>query len=111
MCADIYTKAFSDRLKWQSVCALINVVDPKSFSQLVKSKAEMLREQSQEEQSSRPKAQKQDNTEIPFRSSQSFAPKRLLLRRSRDKKLEIRVFGVHRWDKKKQSSVSEVFCG
>ena len=61
MCADIYTKAFSDKLKWQSVCALINVVDPKSFSQLVKSKADTLRDQSQGEQSPRAKAPQQDN--------------------------------------------------
>ena len=53
MCADIYTKAFSDRLKWQAVCSLINVVDPKSLSQLVKSKADLLRETGGEEQSSR----------------------------------------------------------
>ena len=28
MCADIYTKAFTDTTKWQAACWLINVVDP-----------------------------------------------------------------------------------
>ena len=39
MCADIYTKAFTDKVKWGAVCGLINVVDPKEFSRLVQSKA------------------------------------------------------------------------
>ena len=38
MCADIYTKAFTDKAKWTAVCQLINVVDPSSFPHLVKSK-------------------------------------------------------------------------
>ena len=38
MCADIYTKAFPDKAKWNSVCQLINVVEPSSFPHLVKSK-------------------------------------------------------------------------
>ena len=29
MCADIYTEAFTDATKWQAVCDLINIVDPK----------------------------------------------------------------------------------
>ena len=35
MCADIYTKAFSDRVKLQSACDLINIVDPRRLTQLV----------------------------------------------------------------------------
>ena len=38
MCADIYTKAFTDKIKWDSVCWLINIIDPKDFSQLIRSK-------------------------------------------------------------------------
>ena len=38
MCADIYTKAFTDNAKRGAVCQLINVVEPSSFSRLVKSK-------------------------------------------------------------------------
>ena len=28
MCADIYTKAFTDVAKWQTACWLINIADP-----------------------------------------------------------------------------------
>ena len=35
MCADIYTKAFTDATKWQAVCDLINIVDPKRLQQFV----------------------------------------------------------------------------
>ena len=28
MCADIYTKAFTDLARWQHACSLINVIDP-----------------------------------------------------------------------------------
>ena len=35
MCADIYTKAFTDKVKWSAVCCLINVVEPRAFSRLV----------------------------------------------------------------------------
>ena len=31
MAADIYTKGFSDKGKWEAVCWLINVVDPKKL--------------------------------------------------------------------------------
>ena len=30
MCADIYTKAFTEATKWQAVCDLINVVGPRT---------------------------------------------------------------------------------
>ena len=43
MCADIYTKAFTDKVKWGAVCGLINVVEPKALSQLVQTKAAMMR--------------------------------------------------------------------
>ena len=45
MRADIYTKAFSDKAKWLAVCVLINVVDPKQFSQLAKAKFDQQQEQ------------------------------------------------------------------
>ena len=32
MCADIYTKAFTDATKWSAACDLINIVDPKRIS-------------------------------------------------------------------------------
>ena len=35
MCADIYTKAFSDPNKWEAACWLISVVDPAVLSKLV----------------------------------------------------------------------------
>ena len=35
MCADIYTKAFTDATKWQAVCGLINIVDPKRIRQFL----------------------------------------------------------------------------
>ena len=40
MCADIHNKAFTDKVKWASVCGLINIIDPKNFSHLVESKAQ-----------------------------------------------------------------------
>ena len=36
MCADIYTKAFTDGAKWEAACWLINVVDPRRISGLIK---------------------------------------------------------------------------
>ena len=36
MCADIYTKGFSDRLKWRSACDLINIIDPARIKELIK---------------------------------------------------------------------------
>ena len=39
MCADIYTKAFTDADKWKSACWLIGVCDPKELENLaIKSK-------------------------------------------------------------------------
>ena len=35
MCADIYTKAFTEATKWQAVCDLINIVGPKRFKQFL----------------------------------------------------------------------------
>ena len=35
MCADIYTKAFTEATKWQAVCDRINIVDPKRLRQFV----------------------------------------------------------------------------
>ena len=35
MCADIYTKAFTEVTKWQAVCDLINIVDPKRLKQFL----------------------------------------------------------------------------
>ena len=35
MCADIYTKAFTDPLKWKAACWLIGVVDPRELKDLV----------------------------------------------------------------------------
>ena len=61
MCADSYTKAFSDRLKWLAVCALINVVDPKSFAHLVKSKADLHADHGGKEKSSRPVVRQNDD--------------------------------------------------
>ena len=36
MCADIYTKDFSDRLKWRLACDLINIIDPARIKELIK---------------------------------------------------------------------------
>ena len=36
MCADIYTKGFSDRLKWRLACDLINIIDPARIKELIK---------------------------------------------------------------------------
>ena len=33
--ADIYTKAFTEPLKWYAVCLLVNVVDGKKLDQLL----------------------------------------------------------------------------
>ena len=38
MCADIYTKAFTDKVKWQQVCRLINIINPTAFLDLFQSK-------------------------------------------------------------------------
>ena len=35
MCVYIFTKAFTDAAKWEAVCWLINVVDPKRFETLI----------------------------------------------------------------------------
>ena len=35
MCADIYTKAFSDSGKWEAACELINIVDPSKLTKLL----------------------------------------------------------------------------
>ena len=36
MCADIYTKGFTDSLKWEQACWLINVVEPKRLKELLR---------------------------------------------------------------------------
>ena len=36
MCADIYRKAFTEATKWQAVCDLVNIVDPKRLQQFLK---------------------------------------------------------------------------
>ena len=33
---DIYTKGFSDRLKWRLACDLINIIDPARIKELIK---------------------------------------------------------------------------
>jgi hypothetical protein len=35
MCADIYTKAFSDQRKWEAACWLIGVIDPTDLVKIV----------------------------------------------------------------------------
>ena len=35
MCADIYTKAFTDASKWIAACDLINIVDPGRLRQFI----------------------------------------------------------------------------
>ena len=40
MAADIYTKSFTDKAKWQAVCWLINVVDPKLLSTMIRYNAD-----------------------------------------------------------------------
>jgi hypothetical protein len=40
MAADIYTKSFTDKAKWQAVCWLINVVDPKMLSTMIRYNAD-----------------------------------------------------------------------
>ena len=35
MCADIYTKAFTEITKWQAACDLINIVDPVRLNQFM----------------------------------------------------------------------------
>eukprot|EP00972_Heterocapsa_arctica_P092860 13696005-Heterocapsa_arctica.AAC.1 len=42
MCADIYTKAFTDAILWDQVCDLINVVDLKRFHRLMQHVAEVV---------------------------------------------------------------------
>ena len=38
MCADIYTKAFNDAVKWQHACELANIVDPQEFERRLRKK-------------------------------------------------------------------------
>ena len=38
MCADIYTKAFSDAVKWQHACELANIVEPQEFERRLRRK-------------------------------------------------------------------------
>ena len=40
MCADIYTKAFTDADKWRLACWLINICDPKELKELAKRSSE-----------------------------------------------------------------------
>ena len=40
MAADIYIKSFTDKAKWQAVCWLINVVDPKMLSTMIRYNAD-----------------------------------------------------------------------
>eukprot|EP00972_Heterocapsa_arctica_P112709 16433347-Heterocapsa_arctica.AAC.1 len=42
MCADVYTKAFTDAAKWVEVCDLINIVDPKPLLWLIQHTAEVV---------------------------------------------------------------------
>ena len=41
MCADIYTKAFTDASKWEAACWLINVVDPAKLKDLMAHHADL----------------------------------------------------------------------
>eukprot|EP00972_Heterocapsa_arctica_P044286 6538916-Heterocapsa_arctica.AAC.1 len=41
MCADIYTKAFTDAILWVHVCDLINIVDPKRLHGLMQHVSEV----------------------------------------------------------------------
>ena len=41
MCADIYTKTFTDKDKWRHACWLIGLVDPKELSSMLKWMAEL----------------------------------------------------------------------
>ena len=40
MCADIYTKAFTDAIKWQAACDLINILDPARLDTLTRTSSE-----------------------------------------------------------------------
>eukprot|EP00972_Heterocapsa_arctica_P066402 9798107-Heterocapsa_arctica.AAC.1 len=42
MCADIYTKAFTDAILWVQVCDLINIADPKRLAGLMQHVAELV---------------------------------------------------------------------
>eukprot|EP00972_Heterocapsa_arctica_P028693 4221437-Heterocapsa_arctica.AAC.1 len=42
MCADIYTKAFTDATLWVQVCDLINIVDPQRLAGLMQHVAEVV---------------------------------------------------------------------
>eukprot|EP00972_Heterocapsa_arctica_P091650 13518180-Heterocapsa_arctica.AAC.1 len=42
MCADIYTKAFTDAILWVHVCDLINIVDPTRLHGLMQHVAEVV---------------------------------------------------------------------
>ena len=35
MAADIYTKAFTSKEKWQKTCELVNVIDPKDLKDVI----------------------------------------------------------------------------
>ena len=49
MCADIYTKAFTDASKWQDACWLINVVDPALIKNFFDNSAEHSNEKMQQQ--------------------------------------------------------------
>ena len=42
MCADIYTKGFTDGPKWIEVCDLINIVDPARLRGLIQHVADVI---------------------------------------------------------------------
>ena len=44
MCANIYTKAFTDSGKWEAACELINIVDPTKLQHLLKQRQELNKE-------------------------------------------------------------------
>ena len=48
MCADIYTKAFTDTSKWDAACGLINIVDPKVLQRYLQKRHETLRSEQNE---------------------------------------------------------------
>ena len=48
MCAEIYTKAFTDTSKWDAACGLINIVDPKVLQCYLQKRHETLRSEKEE---------------------------------------------------------------